>query len=1120
MSEILRVRQHMIDSLRRELLGPDPGRPFVQWAGPGSELNGEEVLRPQDRPRMRYGAGILFPNGMTYSGLIDGSADSPDVYGDEDALIEDLPEQTDTGDEDDQGDDDEVPVLNSFVPSSMGISFLADCGEGLEVEVSWATYSERQMVGWAGARDGTEKLWFRTPHIQKLVFGVRDPSSTCQWTEDLQDGVGPRVVFVDRPWRDGLRLVTVTMLNTRQTVNSDDADCFFQCGLRVSPTGKSSIHPYPSRPDHDLDDEELSLKLLYRHRPVYAVGHGCAADWREDAAGGVLEVLTDCLPTYTQDPVLPRNALVGVDLSMLQLSRAHDEDILESCRQLVARYGEWIQSKRSELEDAGLSSELVRVASLHLDRCEESLGRMAAGIDVLGDDDDAMTAFRWMNLAMVQQRSHYALAAEKDKRRAWVKVTGGQAPERPFITPEYPESVAWRPFQLAFILMNLRSFADGSDEGLAERDLVDVIWFPTGGGKTEAYLGLASWVMFLRRLREPANAGVSVLMRYTLRLLTAQQFQRASSMICAMEIMRRERPARLGGTPFTIGLWLGSGVTPNKDEDAVTQLRELDNGDGPNTFVVLACPWCGVEMGRRDIGGRPRVMGYEKVRVPHASVALRCEDPNCAFHATGLPLEVVDERIYRNPPTMVIGTVDKFAMLAWTPEARKLFGIDVPGVGPPDLIIQDELHLISGPLGSMVGHYETLIDELCSRPSGKGRRGPKIVASTATIARADEQVRALYARPARLFPPQALRAGDSFFAEERPDIPGRTYVGVLASGLSSHVVAQIRTTAALLQAPASLRNEVEAASLDPYWSLVAYFNSLRELGRASTLIQADIREYLNWTWQRAGTSESRLDGVDLRRFINKDVELTSRVPSGDIPAVLERLFTGLPNADTVDVCFATNMIQVGLDVPRLSLMMIVGQPKGASEYIQASSRVGRDIAKPGLVVTNYNPFKPRDRSHFETFRQYHEAIYRFVEPTSVTPFSLPVADRAIHALAIALIRCRDPQMRAKPGNGPSEELQQMVREVVRRRIDQVAPDELGRAGAVLDAFFRDWLAKRPERYGDFSPVQPAERPLMIPAGRIWDDGSDPIPRSTPSSMRNVDGESAARVLSAFTAGES
>ena len=367
----------------------------------------------------------------------------------------------------------------------------------------------------------------------------------------------------------------------------------------------------------------------------------------------------------------------------------------------------------------------------------------------------------------------------------------GRRPTAPFVTPEYSFQVAWRPFQLAFILMNLVAFVYPRD---AERDLVDVIWFPTGGGKTEAYLGLAAWSMLFRRMNDPADTGVSVLMRYTLRLLTAQQFQRASSLICALELMRRADPKRLGQEPFSIGLWVGGDVTPNSEADAIRKLSELDNGDGQNPFVVLACPWCGVEMGRRPYGKGFRVFGYVPEKKPR-TVRFRCEDPGCPFgNSHGLPLEVIDERIYRSPPTMVIGTVDKFATLPWNPEARRLFGLDV-GVSPPDLIIQDELHLISGPLGSMVGHYETVIEELCTRQD-KGRRiGPKIVASTATISHADEQVQALYSRDARLFPAQALRAGDSFFAIERPELPGRTYVGVLGSGLSSHVVAQIRVTA-------------------------------------------------------------------------------------------------------------------------------------------------------------------------------------------------------------------------------------------------------------------------------------------------------------------------------------
>jgi len=336
-------------------------------------------------------------------------------------------------------------------------------------------------------------------------------------------------------------------------------------------------------------------------------------------------------------------------------------------------------------------------------------------------------------------------------------------------------------------------------------------------------------------------------------------------------------------------------------------------------------------MGPREYGNGIRVFGYRRERLTGLPdrVRFRCEDPSCDFSTSdGLPLEVVDDEIYEQPPTLLLGTVDKFAIMPWDPEARKIFGIDNPGSrSPPDLIIQDELHLISGPLGSMVGHYETVVDEFCTNRKGGHRIPPKIIASTATISRSEEQVRAVYGRKSMLFPPQGLSAADSFFAEERAGIFGRTYVGVLATALPSHVTAQVRTLAALLQAPALTVGDDEA--IDGYWTLVVYFNSLRELGRASTLVQADIREYLNSVWDRIGLTEGLLPGraKQSRRFINNFRELTSRLRSSDIPAILQQLFAARPSSETIDLCYATNMIQVGLDVPRLSLMSIVGQPK-------------------------------------------------------------------------------------------------------------------------------------------------------------------------------------------------
>jgi len=691
---------------------------------------------------------------------------------------------------------------------------------------------------------------------------------------------------------------------------------------------------------------------------------------------------------------------------------------------------------------------------------------------------------------MLAQQLHYSLAT--DKRRPWEVKNGAailtEAYQPPDLDNPPPRKGKWRPFQLAFILMNLRS---ASDRNSQDRDTVDLIWFPTGGGKTEAYLGLTAFTIFRRRLRNPHDAGTTVLMRYTLRLLTTQQFQRAASLICACELLRRQNVARLGPTRISIGLWVGQGVTPNKRADAIAAHNAILNNGDPNPFVMLTCPWCGAAMGPVPFNNGYLAKGYRRAG---NTVVFRCEDPACDFKdKEGLPLLVVDEDIYAEKPTLLIGTVDKFAMLPWTSEARGLFGIDsLMDVSPPDLVIQDELHLIAGALGSMVGMYETTVDALCSRKVGDQVQRPKIVASTATICQAPRQVQSLYARGVFLFPPQGLRAGDSFFAEEvlkdaqGKDVPGRLYVGVFGSALSSHVTAQVRVMSTLLQSvkciPTSASNQ-----LNPYWTLMAYFNSLRELGHAATLVRADIREHLNAMWDRLGIHkpEAGSNAPDLRRFINRDLELTSRVSSSMIPDILQALFNPYPGTETqrsVDICLATNMIQVGLDVPRLGLMTVVGQPKTTSEYIQATSRVGRDVQGPGLVVIVFNPSKPRDRSHFEHFRSYHQSIYRWVEPTSVTPFAIPVRERAMHAQFVTLARFWDPSVRNAPNPPPPQTLVDRIREVLIRRIEAVDPDEKAQAEQMLAQFISRWSALQPTIYGQCGGPQPPQTPLMHPSG--------------------------------------
>lgn len=1120
------VRSEIVEFLRRELIGPDPGLPAQQ-------LNREEILRPQDPPRLRYSAGVLFPRKAAVA--IAESATEAETEMESSAVSEaDELENEDTGVGDPRADargegevptDQEVNRANEYLPSAMGISALLRLPGRLKIHIMAAAYTRESIPGLGRPdKDGRwQDHWLRRPiectlDIECADFRAAKPV-VRRYPVRNGDADTPLVLHVfSRPHAraqnpDSDRIVTFTLLNDRtaQGQRPRDEECFFQCSLEITaPADHACFLEYPDRFDLSLDEEERSLRLLFSHLKTFAVGHGCAANWKGGTADAVSLIRTESLPSYEIKPIVPTQ-IEGLDLSMLALAAPGPESV-GLCQSLAEGYQNWISEREQEID--GLPQEHRDAAQRHMRGCREALERIRGGIALLETDELVAQAFTLMNRAMLEQQVHYELASNPQKQRRWVKKGDALALERPYSKPDIaqlpPSRGRWRPFQLAFILMNLCSI---SHRGSKERHTVDLIWFPTGGGKTEAYLGLTAFAVFWRRLENSQNDGTTALMRYTLRLLTTQQYQRAASLICACELLRREREDELGTTSISIGLWVGGDVTPIRHDEAARKLQELLDGGRENPFIMLNCPWCGAQMGPVEFGRSNRVKGYRQYSNPKR-VEFCCDDPDCDFR-DGLPLHVVDEAIYEKRPTLLIGTVDKFALLPWYPEARNLFGLDTDGrCFPPDLVIQDELHLISGPLGSMVGHYETAIDSLCTHECDEQLVSAKIIASTATICRAGEQVQNLYGRPVFVFPPQGVKAGESFFAHEDATAPGRLYVGVFATALSSHVTAQIRVMAALLQSVKSLTGRTPG-EIDPYWTLMSYFNSLRELGHAATLIRADITDYLNAMWDRL---EIRRDGsYDPRRFINADRELTSRVQSSEIPEVLQQLFVqwdGSRDSQPIDVCLATNMIQVGLDVPRLGLMTVVGQPKTTSEYIQATSRVGR--SHPGLVVTVYNPSKPRDRSHFEHFRSYHETIYRWVEPTSVTPFAVPVRDRALHALAVTLVRYfgGDAARTWPQPWKPVEELVPRVTEVIAARVRAIDPDEEDAALRQLKEIFGDWRRNPPSRYGDFKPPS-ADTPLMYPAGTQklaeWSEPTYP----TPSSMRNVDSTCDARVLPKF-----
>lgn len=1150
------ARQIVEVSLRRELFGPEidsarTGKPIAVKSGSiqferqedsrGSfhdAATGEEILT-NGNPLTRYGIGVLHPSGAGRKRADESSEDEEALSGvtglgfaEEDPsgppIQFDSPSRSSRYDAD--SDDFDLSNANSFKPSAMAISFQCKLpeGSGFEIKIQAARY---------------EKLSVQIPGLIKNVeWWVRRPfEATGKVSADLTRERLGRLHDIDLEFSSEEHAYSLkAQLYSRMAMNSDDstirlvtlvvlnnlpgsgpASALFQVGFQARMTDNAFVIPYPEIELPDRDDEEKSLELLYRNQETFAIGHGCAAEWGVDSGSThVTYVEAQTLPAYEVPSISPNVFLtnekgdlvrddsgrrVEVAVSMKALAGYTQEGIAQ-VELVLSQYAQWI----SRLEDqvVELPTRYHDAARSHIAKAHFALNRMKEGWRLIQELPLANKAFRWTNEAMLAQQIRSSLPlreATQNGDQTW-SING------PHPSLSLPQGKGfWRPFQIAFLLASVPELINREHPS---REIVDLIFFPTGGGKTEAYLGAAAISLLARRLRDPEDSGTDTLMRYTLRLLTAQQFLRAASLICVLEDLRENNLDDLGAQPFGIGIWLGGSSTPNSWGSALENLRAMRAKPyEQNLFLLLRCPWCGAQMGPRPKRGGGQIpIGYEAAG---QRVVLRCIDAGCKYsRRAGLPVHVVDEDIYEVRPSIVIGTVDKFAMMAWRPLARRLFGLSDEGeriFSPPNLIIQDELHLISGPLGSMVGLYEPVIDELCTDRRGVSSVRPKIIASTATVRRYEDQIRNLFGRTrVSLFPPHGLEEGRSFFAE--PDTneagerqPGRRYIGVMSASLGSTQTVQVRVASATLQAATQIPEE----DRDGYWTNLNFLNSLRELGNTVSLLDSDVPDYL--------TGLIRRDGIE-PRWPHRVMELTSRRRSDEIPKAIEQLqvqySVGSERQEAIDICLASNIIEVGVDIERLGLMTIVGQPKTTAQYIQVSGRVGRRPSKsPGLVITIYGAAKPRDRSHYERFRTYHQRLYAQVEPTSITPFATPVLRRALHAAVVAYIRQTTP-ITLQPDPFPEREYEKAI-DLFRERAAIAEPDEL----AVLDRIARDrarqWSAwERTEwdanpSYGD--PLQG----LMRYAGTLPDLGSRATIWDVPSSMRNVDAACRLEVTQAY-----
>jgi hypothetical protein len=960
----------------------------------------------------------------------------------------------------------------TMFPSSFGFTCCLDEQvTALVVNAHWGHYQRlKSDVQTTDVTEEPRTVWRRHPRGGSTTIALAE-GTIASWSPDPYQ---PEVVVRGTARRrDSVWIVTLFLVNTQHEPDKlRDTAWIFQPALSIGAPDQSPVFRQRQRIGMDdagtPSDEDRVMQMLYRQQVEFAVGHGVSvhAEPDEHDPTRATRISTQVIPTYevprTTFPTANEHPrLAGLELDMRTLAQSDDASFAALLQPLVTAYADWVQAQTDRIAHDPDLAPFRETAQQALAQCATVRQRIQAGIDLLGTHAQAGEAFRFLNRAMWQQRIH-TLAAERQRRGEPVDWTA----------LDVPKERSWRVFQLAFILLNLPALTDlhHPERSAAPEAIADLLWFPTGGGKTEAYLGLTAYTIGIRRLQGTVAGrsgmdGVAVLMRYTLRLLTLQQFQRATALICACEIIRREALAagdtRWGTTPFRIGLWVGMRTTPNTTDQSKEALnrehgqfqRASAVGGSGSPAQLTFCPWCGSEIKQgRDI----------RVDTVAGRTILACGDPlgECPFSAAqspgeGLPVLVVDEEIYRRLPTLLIATVDKFAQLPWKGETQMIFGqvdgycerhgfrspeiedsTQHPARGtypaartvphsplrPPDLIIQDELHLISGPLGTLVGLYESAVDRLTSWEVDGQQVRPKVIASTATVRRAAEQIHALFLRQVSIFPPPGLDATDNFFAVQRPATttePGRRYLGICAIGKRQKAVL-IRVYVALLAAAQHLYEQY-GAHTDPWMTLVGYFNAMRELGGMRRLVEDDVR--------------SRLDQADTRGLAKRGTpyleELTSRKGATDIPRVLdmlERPFAQPPATSkkrgarstnesprALDVLLATNMISVGVDVRRLGLMVVSGQPKTTAEYIQATSRVGRSA--PGLVVTIFNWSRPRDLSHYEQFEHYHATFYQHVEALSVTPFAARALDRGLTALLVSYVRLLGQELNANDRAG-------------------------------------------------------------------------------------------------------
>jgi hypothetical protein len=773
-----------------------------------------------------------------------------------------------------------------------------------------------------------------------------------------------------------------------------------------------------------FESNEIEDKYQYDGR-IFAVGENAATEpifpVHTDENGPNRELYSN--QPANDDPVGARTEMVPMYEQSRYLSRNPD-DIAAPMHVLAGDEGDvalfdCLEALAAGMEDAvadyrGIKSEMVtgksNEAATEFDKAvagfEAEHERVLAGIECLKQDPRALRAFKYMN------ESFQEMGFDK-----------------------------WRTFQIVFILMTIPDMLKQADEAGSEvsvswdseiletqLDVADVVYFPTGGGKTEAYLGLVTFTAFHDRMRGKTH-GMTAFTKFPLRFLSLQQLQRIANVLAKAEEIRRRED--LGGDEFSVGYLVGSGNTPNtlragKYTNNIQKAQE-DEEFQKSVKYVTTCPFCGEK--EVSIDG-----DLEQGRIVH-----QCENPDCeevkrnGGEPAPLPVYVTDREIYRYTPTFVVSTIDKISIVGMQRRMRAiLFGRtslkcakhgysgenrciadtgilneagqcdeddweEVEPVDPPSLLIQDELHLLREEFGSFDSHYETLIQQL-NRAFSDDTWHTKIVAATATIKGAEQQVEALYMKDTNVFPSPSPRLKQSFYAYAHPTRIQRRMLGALPRTLSrTYAIEKIheeyaRAIQEYRAAPETLYDALTQVSDE-------YTLEQAELPSDPASLEAVIDDILDDYETQVSYHYSR-DNTDLmkrvlRTMINVHLSddgepyyplngqlMTGQTPLEDVSSVLEILenLDELDSpADAVHMLIATSMISHGVDVDALDFIGFFGLPRNTAEYIQSYSRVGRKW--PGTVFLLFDPMRTRDRSYYRHFQYHQEYQDLLVEAT-------------------------------------------------------------------------------------------------------------------------------------------